>query len=285
MSTTDSDFVATGPTLKGFETAVSEPPNITFGVNVRGKKCGVYGESVRRSRRNPPPPVSESDGLGVCGVGDSIGVMGDGGSIAGVFGQITEGGSNAAGVMGIGQKDGITGVIGVSTDPSRRGRGRNRGIGVIGASDNGSGFGVVGLSIESTDNSPIPIHNTSEATGIGTGVMGASGSGNGVVGNSESGTGVVGSSKRGRGGVFQSGKNVAQIRLMPQKQKSITPKLPREGKVGDLILLRNPSPFSSFVHRHSNETCSLWLCVPKDASDFSDQWQQVLLGPVITGTV
>lgn len=283
MSQTDSDFVATGPTLKAFETAVNEPHRITFGVNVRGNQCGVYGESVRRSRRNPPPPFSTENGIGVCGVGDRVGVMGEGGSIAGVFGQIEEGGSTAAGIIGIGQSFDITGVLGLSTEPSKRKRSQGNGVGVLGASDNGKGSGILGLSIKDTKNEAVPVHKNTKPDGNGIGVMGASGTGTGVAGISESGEGVTGSSKRGRGGLFQSGKNVAQIHLVPQKQRRArVPKLPQEGKVGDLIMIRSSAPYAETVS--GADICTLWLCVPKDTTNFSDQWQQVLLGPRVTGT-
>ena len=232
----DDQFTALGPsnTGSGFpRTAFStHASDMVYGVNVAGERCGVYGESAL-----PVPSDREADveGVGVFGVGKNFGVFGKATpGIAGVFGQ------------------------------------HNRsGIGIIGAAIRGGG-GVVGASVASLGNplstfAPVP----DPADGTGTGVFGTSGAGAGVRGSSRSGeggqfesgtgVGVSGSGFEDRGGVFDSGKNVAQIRLVPLNQDTPVAILPKNGKVGDLLLIRNTSQNEDGA---LIDQASLWLCTP-----------------------
>ncbi len=196
----DDQFTATGPafTGSGFPKAAfstgREGTDCTYGVNVQGSKCGVYGESGLVPDSSRQPPANYRDSVGVCGVGQSYGVYGDGGAIAGVYGQHENSG---AGVIGVGLKKN-NGVFGVS---KRYKEISGEGVGVRGASECLEGCGVKGLSVkEFSSNGPL---SATVADGSGTGVMGESGSG----------TGVMGRSNTGVGGVFTS--NFAQIRLKP----------------------------------------------------------------------
>ena len=108
----DDQFTATGPafTGAGFERAAfstgREGTDSTYGVNVQGSFCGVYGESAPDSDR-----VADVPGVGVFGAGQNFGVFGKGvpnGGIAGVFGQHNRGG---VGIIGAAMRGG-TGIIG-----------------------------------------------------------------------------------------------------------------------------------------------------------------------------
>ena len=279
----EDQFTATGPafTGSGFSRAGFSTnragADFTYGVNVQGERCGVYGESVRGGSGKREADV---EGVGIYGFGENFGVYGNGNrGIAGVYGGHNRGG---VGVLGAAMRD-ATGVVGVSmssignplstfgdsiSDPAD-----GSGVGVLGRS--GTGAGVQGSSDEG--NGGVFSSNT------GDGVFGESDSGSGVTGSSESGVGVVGVSREDRGGVFQSGENVAQIRLATQRQRTRFPQLPQRGKVGDLILIRYRT--IRIIGGSSPDACGLWLCVPKDSSDDSDQWQEVMLGQVVTGTL
>lgn len=279
----DDQFTATGPafTGSGFSRAGFSTnragADFTHGVNVQGERCGVYGESVRGGSGEREADV---EGVGIYGFGENFGVCGNGSrGIAGVYGGHNRGG---VGVLGAAMRD-ATGVVGVSMssignplstfgdsipEPADGG-----GVGVLGSS--GTGAGVRGSSDEG--NGGVFSSNT------GDGVVGESDSGSGVTGFSGSGVGVVGVSREDRGGVFQAGENVAQIRLVTQRQRTQFPQLPQRGKVGDLILIRYRT--IRMIRGSSPDVCRLWLCIPKDSSDDSDQWQEVMLGQVGTGTL
>ena len=86
----DDQFTATGPafTGSGFPRAGFSTnragANFTYGVNVQGSRCGVYGECVLggSGRRE-----SDVEGVGIYGFGERFGVYGNGNrGIAGVFG-------------------------------------------------------------------------------------------------------------------------------------------------------------------------------------------------------
>jgi hypothetical protein len=279
----DDQFTAVGPSLTGsgfpragFSTDASD---MNHGVNVRGEKCGVYGESdvPLPSMREP-----EIDGVGVHGFGTKFGVSG----------RATA--------------NGIAGVIG---------RHGNNGIGVIGAakSEDEKGIGVVGISRSpglGSPTAPVP----DPADGVGIGVFGTSGKGAGMRGSSksgeggqfesqsgvgvrgtskadgeggyfesQSGVGVRGISRDNRGGSFTSGQSMAQIQLEPHLQTTEDPELPASGKVGDLVVIRSiwKDPEAGFY-----DFCSLWLCVPKAPfQEESDQWARVSLGGTVTGTL
>jgi hypothetical protein len=298
---TATAFFADGPIMHAFETGGNNT-GIHHGVNVQGTRCGVYGESVLTDRTTSRESMVEN--VGVHGEGDNIGVFGNGNTaIFGVVGihnglvrkfsdpsvkdhQLPGGGdrdgNDAAAVLGAAMRD-ATGVVGLSLDAignplaltidsSGGSPADGSGTGVLGAS--GDGTGVHGIATDG-----VGVLGTSESKD---GVSGASVTGTGVSGSSDRGIGVRASSRGNRGGQFESGKNVAQLRLVPQRQKSPIPQLPKKGQVGDLILIRNTAVRGDV----RMDVCSLWLCVPKKpGSDDSDQWQQVVLGPVVTGTV
>jgi hypothetical protein len=160
----DDQFTATGPAFTGagfpraaFSTG-REGTDSTYGVNVQGSQCGVYGESVKGGSGKRE---SDVEGVGVHGFGENFGVYGnDNRGIAGVYGSHNRG---RVGVLGAAMQ-GATGVVGVSM------------------SSIGNPLSTFGESI------PDP------ADGSGTGVLGASGKGYGVLGKSHDNAGVVGQS-------------------------------------------------------------------------------------------
>src|SRR5215211_4413722 len=88
----DDQFTATGPSFagSGFPRAAfsTNADDMTYGVNVQGSRCGVYGESVRVSAQRE----SSVDGVGVYGFGESFGVMGNGNrGLAGILGENNRG--------------------------------------------------------------------------------------------------------------------------------------------------------------------------------------------------
>ncbi len=170
----DDQFTATGPafTGAGFERAAfstgREGTDSTYGVNVQGSFCGVYGESTAGSDRTADVP-----GVGVFGVGQNFGVFGKGspdGGVAGIFGQHNRGG---VGIFGAVMRGG-TGIIGANVgslgNPLRT-------LADLGDPADGTGTGVFGTS------------------GQGIGVRGSSREGNAVFGKSEENDGVVGGSE------------------------------------------------------------------------------------------
>jgi hypothetical protein len=266
----EDQFTAVGPSLTGsgfpragFSTKASD---MVHGVNVRGEKCGVYGESdvPLPSAREP-----EIDGVGVHGFGTKFGVS-ERATANGIAGIIGRHGNNGIGVIGAVKSEDLKGigVVGVSRSP---GLGSptapvpdpadGLGIGVFGTS--GKGPGVRGSSL-SGEGGQFESESGVGATGTsdsGTGVSGRSGSGVGLIGTSDSGIGVRGSSDSGtgvsgrsgsgigvtgrstsnRGGLFSSAETLAQIHLVPHRQQPKTPlaELPKNGRVGDLIVIRS----------------------------------------------
>ena len=230
----DDQFTATGPafTGAGFERAAfstgREGTDSTYGVNVQGSFCGVYGESGPVSDR-----IADVPGVGVFGSGQNFGVFGKGvpnGGIAGVFGQHNRGG---VGIIGAAMRGG-TGIVGTSVSSlgnplTLLNAAGGSGTGVFGKS--GSGLGVHGVSESNTavfgkSGSGFGVHGDSESntavfgkSGSGIGAHGDSDGSTGVLGTSESGFGVHGRSDGGPGGVFES-KNNAQIRLLPREMAS-----------------------------------------------------------------
>ncbi len=320
----EDQFTATGPAFSGagFPDAAFSTnrvlSNMTYGVNVQGSACGVLGASLKPSDMDRAAPEPNT---GVCGLGNGFGVYGAGNTTVGVYGET---GYGVSGVYGKGLKTGSAGVVGISkvkspvpdsSSPSGY-RYENMeevgGTGVIGAANGGKGFGVIGLSVkkifDDTNRTPIPEvgYNKPGENGQlssfqdldnGTGVLGMSGLGEGVLGMSEKGTGVWGSSKEGagvagqsatgRGGVFGSGKFRAQVHLVPDKQEGPTPVLPKDGKVGDLILIHNT--FRIDVPKDANpvvDVCSLWLCIPQAGvgGHNSNTWRKIELGSTVIGT-
>ena len=265
----DDQFTAVGPShhTSGFKRtafSTSNPSNFEYGVNVQGERCGVYGESAH------PNSIREStvEGVGVHGFGENFGIVGNGSrGIAGVYGHANR---SKAGVLGAAMRGG-TGVIGASVenlgnpletfrsplDPAN-----GSGIGVLGKS--GRGTGVQGISSD------------------GSGGDFSSVAGAGVIGRSEEGIGVHAVSNSGRGAVFQSGRNVAQINLVPLQQNKAEPELPKDGEIGDLLLIVNTVTLEPDVVQ---EKCSLWLCVPSPGRLSANAfWQEVKLGDAVEGT-
>ena len=189
----DDQFTAEGPAWAGagkknaaFSTASTDS---TYGINVQGWVCGVYGESIPGDKIDPDP---ESDreatvgGVGVQGIGQNFGVYGKG-----VRNPITgEGAGGKAGVFGEHAFGGVA---------------------IVGAAMRG-GTGIIGASVYRVGN-PLRFLDGASLR------KPADGSGTGVFGTSGSGFGVHGSSNSGPGGVFESTDN-AQIRLPPRVMES-----------------------------------------------------------------
>jgi len=299
----DDQFTAVGPPNAGSgmpNTAFSNngPGKFEIGANIVARRCGIYGAAFINTPagtplREPPAPTGDGTRMGVCGVGNEIGVFGSGSNVAGVYGSCSSNGkapsgTHVSGLFGLAEVGGCVGVKGFE------GAGTQRlgkvGAGVLGASEKLSGTGVVGLSLRRPRDSGrelMPLSNSNDparANGDGTGVIGASGTGTGVLGVSKQGDGVAGVSDTGRGGSFESKAGRAQVRLVAQRDLHQGVRLPRRGKVGDLILLRNREinlrPSGPRLH----DVCTLWLCIPRDSTDDSNQWQQVMLGRVVQGT-
>jgi hypothetical protein len=267
----DDQFTATGPPLagsgfprSGFSTLAT---GMVYGVNVQGDKAGLYAESVRAATDRESHLTS--GGIGVYGVGD----------IFGVFGRIHRRPGNP----------GVAGVVGHH---------HGAGVGMIGAAltlpDGRGGIGIAGISHTSL-NPPVFASLPDPAQGSGTGVFGTSGSGTGVRGTSAGGSGVVGESRtsagvraNGRpGGEFRSPVQHAQVRLVPHRVGGSPPaatpvaprerklprnQLPKDGKIGDLLLTEHDAAVR----------CILWVCVADTPGHA--RWAQLLLGTPIEGT-
>lgn len=313
-------FTATGPAFSGagypyaaFSTN-REGTDSPYGVNVQGTVCGVYGESLISSPLNRATPEHYSK-IGVCGMGNDFGVYGAGNTRVGVYGESENG---ACGVYGKSLKTKSAGVTGIGqiqrTVPDSSAPYGVRAVdaetvgstGVIGAGEGGKGFGIIGLSVKDiTVNEAVPggrtptldvridkdgLPTTNKELDNGVGVLGMSGWGPGVFGFSENGIGLLGRSAIDRGGTFESGKFKAQVRLVPDKQKSKTgiPELPKRGKVGDLFLIRNTSDIEHPEDVPPVDVCSLWLCIPQQGEDskseYSNTWQRIQLGSTVIGT-
>jgi hypothetical protein len=177
-------------------------------------------------------------------------------------------------------------------------------LGAVMDREEAAGIGVIGVSVKNLGNpletfSSVPTPADGSGVGVlgtsgtGTGVRGASGEGSGgkfsseggpgVVAESDSGTGLEARSGFDRAAVFQSGTNVAQINLVPHEQKTREPELPKEGRIGDLLLIRN---IVSLGHGIFHDRCSLWLCVPGSGVLSANAfWQEIQLGSPVMGTV
>jgi hypothetical protein len=194
----------------------------------------------------------------------------------------------------------VNGVVAEGTEYGVRGRGLGKSstaetAGVLGEST--VGYGVRGESTTSNgvrgtstfaagvsgSGTDVGVEGAGTTGVVGRGETGVQGNGSvgfGVDGHSKTSAGVHGSSDRDRGGVFES-KEVAQVRLVPRAQETQEPQLSRNGKVGDLFLIRHNGTRGG----QRFDSCSLWLCVPENPSqDDSSQWQQVMLGPIVTST-
>ncbi|MDK9496176.1 hypothetical protein QEZ40_000520 [Streptomyces katrae] len=224
----------------------------------------------------PVPPLrgqtGEVDRRGVQGnhKGLGVGVKGWSAHGIGVVGQAEAMApmvpdSVAIGVKGIsfgrGKED--FGVLGESVwvAPGVKGDNSSTGPGVAGSGSTGPG--VLGTS------------------GYSAGVHGKALLSNspGVHGEGTGGPGVLGTSQDGCGGVFESPKH-GQIHLKPAEREFTpdgTPKLPRTGKLGELLAVLDPGGLS----------CSLWVCVSRNVTvgNHPAGWAAVELGPVVLGEV
>lgn len=245
----DNQFTALGPASQGFFT---DGANIDDGVNVQGRRCGVYAESISQDGNRTPP----QERTGVCGIGDHYGLYGKADTNAGVYGQSTGDGD---GIFGEAERVASTGVVGMNTTVKPR---PNRGLasGITGASYNEQGIGVLGVSVNTKlhppDQAPRRFTSLTQADGNGVGVLGASGTRPGVYGLSDSGP----------GGEFES-RQSAQINLKPLFQTA-TP--PFSGKAGDLLVItqmREDNPTDGFAE--------LWFCIREDANNESAIWGKV----------
>lgn len=308
-------FKATGPSeglsvfgLSGFYTFAND---LNYGVNAQGNRTGVYGECLRSNQETNRE--SDVEGTGVYGYGDGFGIYGNGNlGLAGVLGTNNKG---RVGVIGATMDETFqgtvirsgTGIFGASFSslgnplvtfqsipplavPILLGSG----TGVFGLS--GKGKGVYGTSIEgiggefkSDNEKGVYGHSTN---GIGgefesdneKGVYGHSKSGIGGEFKSSINIGVRGSSFDSRGGEFECASGAkAQLRLVPALRAEF-PRLPKEGRVGDIILLRH----TYFDGETDRDYCVLWLCVPNNnkfpsGSDESDLWQEIRLGQTALG--
>jgi hypothetical protein len=208
------------------------------------------------------------------------------------------------GVVGASAK-GIAGVYGI---------GHTCKFGVLGiAMGENAQIGVVGASVIDTNditNLNVAPENVELEVGADKiGVRGLSGTGLGVEGRSVKGVGVSALSHEGvgvlarseanvalhavsdskRAGVFESGGVVAQIKLVPLEQEGSRTELPKDGEVGDLIVIRNtvhPKPGEPIPQLKPE--CSLWLCVSVSQDLITGGtavWQEVQLGPPVKGTL
>jgi hypothetical protein len=130
-------------------------------------------------------------------------------------------------------------------------------------------------------------------SGTGSGVIGTSTEGSGgdfssmdgagVSAESDSGVAVHAISRGNRAAVFESGTTIAQINLVPLKQTTGIPELPKNGVPGDLLLIQNTVNFSKQI---MSDSCSLWLCVPGPLVLGGNAfWQEVKLGTRVKGTL
>jgi hypothetical protein len=274
----------------------------------QARPFAVGGES-------PLWPDKDVDGVRGLGNRGGTGVMGLGGfndrsgsTISGT-GVVGQGGDAAAsnfggtGVMGQGgRSDGQMGGTGVVGQGGEGDSPHNGGPGVVGRGGDDKGPGVVGVAAGHDLPDEVRLGDRGVVgkgfVGVvgygdpGAGVRGESINNEGVFGHSDvslggnfrsdKGEGVSGHSEESRGGIFESAR-VAQLRLVPQEQTTLSPSLPRRGKVGDFFLVRNTAKNQDGV---LIDACSLWLCVPKTPNkEDSDQWQPIVLGPTVTGTL
>lgn len=190
---------------------------------------------------------------------------------------------------------------------------RALGVGVEGVSK--AGHGIFGLAftgdLRTSLEIPLFLNGTipSEPGSVTT---------SGVAGLSVKGPGILGISHEDRGGLFISGTSsyssptqgpppgagpVAQIRLFPHDMNATqiaTPStarvqdvipfivqgapagLPKQGRMGDLLVTQNPDVTPPLQDIPSAPPCTLWLCV--SSAPGSCAWAQVLVGPVVVTT-
>jgi hypothetical protein len=156
------------------------------------------------------------------------------------------------------------------------------GVGVIGASGDGAGVRGISQSGRGGEFRSVSRAGVRGTSSEGNGGEFRSSGGEGVSAKSDSGVAVHAVSRGDRGGVFESGRNVAQINLVPLSQTGERrPQLPKDGVVGDLLLIENTVSVSG---NPISSTCSLWLCV-SDPMSLVAQWREVQLGSTVAGTI
>jgi len=271
----DDQFTAKGPPYpqSGFpETAFStvqdqDPSDFKVGVRVHGRRFGVIGQ-INASRSDPGTawvwgPASGRTKFGILGTAAGEVKAGVAGISVSTTQPIAVSNPRPGELTPSGELVGVLGMSG--TGPGVKGHSES-GDGVLGTSENGPG--VTGVSVNA-----------------GPGVRAVSTNESGIWATSENGWAVHGASKNDRGGVFDSGDKRAQIRLIPHEQRETTPKLPKNGLPGDLLLIQNRSPFSGRYE------LSLWLCVPSPipmpagAAAPAAFWREIALGSPVEGTV
>ncbi|MBQ1052264.1 hypothetical protein KBX50_27895 [Micromonospora sp. C51] len=81
--------------------------------------------------------------------------------------------------------------------------------------------------------------------------------------------------------------NGARLNLRVIEQSGPTPKLPRTGQVGDLVLVRNTgSQRINGAVVAEWDRCSLWLCVPSGrvvTATGTAYWQEIQMGEPVAG--
>jgi len=215
--------------------------------------------------------------IGVRASGTETGVHAAGSNTAGVYGEIIENGTGAYGLAVNANAIGVAGINNGSKNDKKKAK--ESGIGIVGATETGQGFGVVGLSVDSlvgTTPTSVPtvfIDDKDQVSFIGGSLTSTFpmnmklSSGIGVVGMSGSGSGVLGKSTTGKGGVFSSDKR-AQINLVPKLEK-----LPVQGQIGDLIVI--------LAQRKLDDTNTvttvpqIWFCGRDGDSKNPAYWAQV----------
>jgi hypothetical protein len=64
-------------------------------------------------------------------------------------------------------------------------------------------------------------------------------------------------------------------------QMTDSPRLPKDGTIGDLLLIQNTVVSAGLP---VSDSCSLWLCVPAPTS-IRAHWREIKLGNVVRGTI
>ena len=277
---------------RGFSTDSSE---IDDGVNVQGNEVGIYGEALA----NSPGTRKAPNGTGVCGWGDSIGVIGQGRQALGLGDpdpQAVDG--RPTGVLGLAGApilQPMAGVVGVRGDTGSASQGTgvhgtSQGIGVWGGST--SLFGVFGQAqVAAPLSDPFSADFSPVAN-----------------------TGVLGIGDK-YGGVFQvTGWNTlpdpstspapltfANIQLTPVEmtvnpynsvatptpapgsgEPLIAPNLPLVGQPGDIVVVRSALPSTPFAPSGppvfpTPEVVSVWVCTSPApfGQEYGATWSRV----------
>jgi len=223
---------------------------LDYGVNVQGSQVGVYGEALAAS----PGVRTSPNGTGVCGLGDNIGVIGQGDPNAPVP-QPTD--TRPTGVLGLGQ----VGVHGDSTGVAK-GVGVegscDQGVGVQGASTGlGSRFGVFGQAQVSDLSDPFsPTFDLNTQTGVvGVGDV----YGGAFVTTAQTDRNLDDPSLQYANiqltpaNVKDNGREFAAEQNTPPRTAPIAPDLPSLGQPGDILVVNQNGPGPQRVQ--------VWVCL------------------------